>query len=202
MNTRQLNYLLIIIFIFLFSYQGYNQQKVEYKLKNGETYEIERKQLNGFSIKIPDFDIPPTFNEKYQLTFVPIVLNDDFSVLLTVIKLPKNKNENLKDRLLSDLENYGKNGTWDYKTLHKYSSNEMKETNASQIYMISGHSTEKLPMKSFSSFYYLESKEKDQLIKVISGIDINPSHHLYNNYSEIKKYMYDMKVYVSTIKFE
>ena len=57
-------------------------------------------------------------------------------------------------------------------------------------------------MKSFSSFYYPESKEKDQLIKVISGIDINTSHHLYNNYSEIKKYMYDMKVYVSTIKFE
>ena len=200
-NIKIVKFILLLGTSLLITASLFAQDDILYE-EEGDTSIVERKSFEGFSLRIPEFENPPKIYKERSVLIFPIVFDDNFSVVLSVSIEDKSENQILLDLFKSDLNKNGKNTIWDERTLYQFSDDEKRLGNFSNGYMKSGHSTENLPMKMFNSMCYLENENRNKVLKFVSGISIMPSHEFYDKYEEIKRFMYDIKIYMLSAKFE
>jgi hypothetical protein len=175
-----------------------SQERIRFATK-GDTTVVPRKDFNNFSLKIP---ASTDVSEIAGTVIVKFANESNFASMLSATYLPKKANSDALDLLEQTIELNGKSTKWALDKIYKFSNEELQFGNSGTGYMINGYVPDKQPMKIFNIMGVFESADKKQMVIYACSISVNPDHKYYNDFNEIKKYMYDFKVIMTTTEFK
>jgi hypothetical protein len=138
---------------------------------------------------------------------LPIEYGQEFAVILFVQQIKNDSQEDIKDYVLKDISKENQRTDiqacqMDLNSLIELPIDELKMGNAVKGYLVYGSCDRQKPMKIYSLFGYLQNTDNSKFLRFYGLVSVNPGYPLYNDITEINKYLYDLKVDIMTARFE
>ncbi len=173
------------------------QENVKH-FNQGEPVLVRKKEFKDYSLKVPEYVVVSVKNEQLILKFVSI---PDFAAILVVKFYDKKAETDLKELFGRTIDKNGKHTNWSKERMYAFRPEELRKGNAVAGYMVNGHSMDKLPMKIYNLLGVVESVDKKKMLIYSGSVSVNPKHKNYNDFEEIKRFMYDFRTIMISTEF-
>lgn len=182
-----------------------NPDELKYKLNNGKEIVIKRKNYNFCSLIHPEMLFKAKYKKSNNL-LLPLMVQKNYALLIEIEKIEsgiKNFSSFFNTDILDENKSKDrKTPVWHLNTLFHIPHNNLSMTNAVDVYIISGFNPKMQPQRLYCLRGYMLNSDKNKVLKITGNIIIDPESPLYNNFDEVKKYLYDIKTYILTTRFE